>query len=171
MDEAETKKEKKPIKRPVVLAASALLLLAMAVTLVLLQTGGSSPFPKKIREQVTYSLYYPSKAPSGWKVEKSSIAAGDQSVTYQVIYDDSDKFVVSVQPIPANFDFAAFKKKFYTTDEFTTDIGTVLVGEVGSSLIASIRTSDGSWILINTSYYASQAKLTELARYFVKTDN
>jgi hypothetical protein len=126
-----------------------------------------NPIPEQILKQTTYPLYYPSKAPASWHVDPASFNASDTVVIY-TMQDGQAKFVISVQPLPSGFDFSAFKKKFGDTDEFNTDVGTVLIGDLGNELIASIRTNDSSWILINTKDYTAKAKLADFTRYFTK---
>ncbi len=161
----------KSLKILTYIAASLLVVVIGGLVLLASQHKTTGPFPASVRKQASFALYYPTELPAGWDVDQHSIGGNSQAVTYGITSNKSTKFAVSIQAIPADFDFTVFKKKFFSTDEFTTKIGSALVGEVGNSLVASIRTNDNSWILINTSYQTSRAELTELVRAFVKTDD
>lgn len=167
METAEPKTKKTHKMLFILAAIGALILIVAAIVAVLLiKSTPTGPFSRSIHKQVSFELYYPANtATKDWNIVASSISATNQAVTYEV-GGGGKRFVVSVQSIPSDFDFADFKKKFFATDEFTTNIGTALVGEVGSSMVGSIRTNDGSWVLINTSYTTTQAELSEFVRAF-----
>lgn len=171
MEHSETppKTKSKPIWY-ILLGSLGVLVVAAGLVVFLLTKGNhASPFPKEVREKVDFPLYYPSQAPPGWEVTPSSISATPDVVTYEVLKAPKARFLVSIQPYPNDFDYLGFKKKFVETDEFTSTVGTVFMGEVGNSLVVSIRTIEGAWILINTSDAATRPLATELSRYFVKT--
>ena len=127
-------------------------------------------FPEGVVRQAHFALYYPANAPANFNVERSSIKGDGQAVFYVIRDDQRRPFYVSIQPMPADFDYAAFKQKFADTDESVVNIGSVLTGDAGVSLIASIRTVDNSWIIINAPDATTSAELQGLTRDFIKTD-
>ncbi len=136
--------------------------------------GVASPrqhyFPAAIRSSTKFQLYYPAQLPSGLSVVVDSIKASKQTVFYNVQDTAGHKFYVSLQAYPANFDYEAFKQKFSNTDEFNTTVGNVLYGDAGYALVASIRTNDNSWILINAPDTSTGSELQAITRSFVKAN-
>jgi hypothetical protein len=128
----------------------------------------SNIFPTSVTDVAHFPLYYPVHPPSGLAVNRASLSATSKVVTYVVNMASKTGFYVSVQPLPQNYDFDAFEKKFQTTDEFTTSIGTALVGDIGVGILGSVRTNDGSWILINSSNTNAQPMLEDLIRSLQK---
>lgn len=155
-------------KRWVFILLSVVLLAAAGNGAWLYSQRSSSPIPAKVRKQVKFALYYPVNLPDGLQVDQKSFSSSNQVLTYNIQQAGKNKYFVSIQPLPSNFDFKAFKKKFATNDEFTTTIGIVFAGDLGSVFIASIRTNDNSWILINTSDVSAFAQLEAVARTFQK---
>ncbi|HTH71931.1 MAG TPA: hypothetical protein VL737_01035 [Candidatus Pristimantibacillus sp.] len=132
----------------------------------------SGPFPKTVRTKVSFALYYPAKLSAGLQVDKSSMSATSQVVTYQVTDKaSSSHFVVSIQPEPAGFDFQSFYEQFFNPDKFSTEIGDVEVGNVSVNLMSSIRTKEGCWIIINTTNQQAKPKLVELTRSLALVKN
>lgn len=127
-------------------------------------------FPHKLSSQASMSLYYPIKPPSGMSVDQASFSAPSKNViTYIVSDSQSNKFYVAMQLLPDTFNFAKFKSKFEKTEEFTANAGSVLIGDLGNQLVASIQTPKNSWIIVNTTAFSQQAELEALCRAFVQT--
>lgn len=125
-------------------------------------------FPSSIRRAVSFQLYYPSKAPAGWSVDRSSFSAGSGVVTFTVTNEKSQRFLVSLQQLPTEFNYPAFEKKFFDTDEYNVEAGSVFIGELGNTITASIRTPEGSWIIISDPDTNTRSQLEALTRYFTK---
>lgn len=132
--------------------------------------SSSGYFPDPIRSQVKTALYYPTHPPSGMQVDRTSFHVPTKNVvTYTVSDSQDNKFYVSIEPIPDNFDFIAFKKKFQTTDDLNLPTGNGFIGDLGAQLVASIQTQQNSWIIINTKAVTQAAELQSLARSLVET--
>ena len=153
--------------------------MALPILLVVIAVGGfiyyrvnyAGYFPHNVRRQVHIALYYPVNPPDGLRVDRTSFQVPYQGVvTYTLRDTRGNKFYVSEQALPGNFDFTAFKAKFESTDEITVPAGNALVGDLGIELIASIQTPKNSWIIINTPDITGQTELEALSRTFVQAD-
>jgi hypothetical protein len=108
-------------------------------------------FPSYIRkDQVNIAVYYPVNLPPGFQVNNDFKLLQDNILYYSVSDSAGTKFYVTIQALPVNFNFQDFKKKFTKPDEYPTAAGDALVGQVGSSVLGSIRTIGNSWIIINS---------------------
>lgn len=146
-----------------------ILLVGLAAGFVWYQKSHSAPtpIPAAIRKQLNIALYYPASLPGGWVVDSNSFRIPTSEVlTFGVKDSAGDIFNVSEQAIPDNFDFTVFQKKFSSPDTFSAPAGDVMAGQVASSLLASIRTSNNTWLIINTSNVDVQTSLETLCRSF-----
>jgi hypothetical protein len=149
----------------------------LALLIILLSAAGayyefvySGYFPRSVRKQVHIALYYPVNLPNGMYVDRSSFMVPTKNVvTYTILDKGGNKFYVSEQNLPNNFDFDAFKKKFESNNEFATKAGNAFIGDLGSQIIASIPTPQQSWIIINTGAFTAQSEIPEICRAFVQT--
>jgi len=124
---------------------------------------GSIPY--SYRKKVDNALYYPRNLPDNLKVDRSSFDTPAQDVlTYVVRDSQGNKFYVSQQKLPANFDMASFKKKFEKTDDISTSYGSGFIGDLGNQLVGSVVTNQNSWIIVNTNDVDQQTELEELLR-------
>jgi len=155
-------------RRTQLIIAGLVLVSISVVAFAVVKLNTPNPIPETIRSQVSFPLYYPTKAPANWHVDESSYSATSDVVMYTLNNDAGQKFFVSIQPPPSNFNYDGFKKQFSGNDEFNTDLGSVFIGNVATSAIASIRTNDGSWIIISAADPATKSELPTLARYFTK---
>jgi hypothetical protein len=129
----------------------------------------SAYFPSSIASQVSIALYYPINLPAGYKVNNDYKILQQNVVYYSIKDPAANRYAVTIQPLPANFDFNQFKGKFLKPDEFSTSIGSALVGTAGANLIASIRTNDNDWIIINATNTTTQSQLETIVRSLHKS--
>ncbi len=63
------------------------------------------PIPKGVRQSVSFNLYYPSKLPSGYKFDKTSLTNSNNVVFYAFNNAEANQTItVSLQALPDNFD-------------------------------------------------------------------
>ena len=101
-------------------------------------------------QSVTIPLYYPKNLPNGYTDNNDSLAIKQNVFYSSVTGPNNTKFYITQQPIPDNFNFVDFSKKFLNPDTFSSDAGQVVAGQVGSNTIGSIKTNKNTWILINS---------------------
>jgi hypothetical protein len=119
-----------------------------------------------IQAQYQIPAFYPTNLPTGYTFNKDFKVLAPNVLYYSVSDSSNEKFYVTLQALPKNFDFSAFKQKFLKPDEYTTDIGSVVAGNMGASLVGSIRTNNSIWILINSPAVNSLPQLETITRSF-----
>lgn len=126
----------------------------------------SSYFPATLDgSQVDIPVYYPVNLPAGFKV--SGFKVIKQNVLYYVVTNkNNDSFYITIQPLPASFDFVSFAKKFPQPDQYNTPIGTDLVGVAGNQLLGSIQTNKNTWIILNSTAINSIKDMETITRSF-----
>lgn len=117
---------------------------------------------------ISFPIYYPSNLAPGFAFNDDAKVLKDNVLFYSVTDPEGKKFFVTLQPIPPAFNYATFNDKFLKPHQYTTNIGSVVAGQVGANLIASIQTSDNVWIIINADGKNSQASLETITRSFEK---
>jgi hypothetical protein len=152
----------------------------LAVILILLLVGGGffgyqklykkdavkkHYFPSYItKSEIQIPVYYPVDLPTTFKVNNDYKVLQQDVLYYSVSNKAGDKFYITIQKLPTNFDFEAFKKKFVKPDEYTSAIGANLVGPAGGSLIGSIRTNQNVWIILNSTAVGSVNDMETITR-------
>jgi hypothetical protein len=120
---------------------------------------------RQLHEQgVSIAIYYPQQLPAGYTYNNDAKMVKSTIFYFSVTGPNRQLFYVSQQPVPSNFDFDGFSKKFLNPDSFSTDAGSAVVGQAGASLVGSIRTNKNTWILINTAAVNSLSQLEVIAR-------
>ncbi len=119
----------------------------------------STALGQSIAKLVSIPAYYPQNLPAGYTYNNDAHIIKTNILYFSVTGPGNQTFYVSQQPIPASFDFVGFDKKFLNPDNFSTDAGSSIAGQVGANLIGSIQTDKNTWIILNT---AGTNSLTEL---------
>ena len=157
--------------------------LALLVVLIILGAGGgllfkrwhtksntSHHFPNNIVQgQSAMQLYYPVGLPTGYIVN-NDFKSSPNLVTYSVRDKASNKFVLSIQPLPSTFNYDLFKQKLLNPDEFNTSTGSALVGSAGPSLIAIVRTNENVLVIINALNTGTKSQLEVVVRSLQKSN-
>lgn len=115
---------------------------------------------------ISFPLYYPSNLPPGYTFNKDTKVLKNDVLYYSIADPKGNNYYVTLQPVPASFNFTAFNSKFLKPDQFTTNIGSVVAGQVGANYIASIQTNSNVWIIINSSNKDSLTPLEAISRSF-----
>jgi hypothetical protein len=93
---AKTRRNKK-------MAATFLVIFIIGLLLVglLLKNMSADPFPKSVRQAVSFPLYYPSKLPRGYVLDKKSVKT-QNSIVFYTINNGNKKIFLSEQAAPAH---------------------------------------------------------------------
>ncbi|GEM_PF-3312690 len=130
------------------------------------KSGATPTFTLPAGQQVSIPLYYPQNLPSGYTYNNDAKVIRPNVLYISVTGPGNQVFYVTQQTIPANFDFVGFGKKFTSPDNFTSDAGSAMAGQVGANLIGSIQTNKNTWIIINSPATNSLTELEIIARSF-----
>ena len=144
--------KKKHKKRSIILICSivAFVIIGLGVGAYFVFGMSHNPIPAVVRSQVKFDLFYPSKLPNGWKLDKNSFTASSQLVVYK-LKNGNNTIVVNTQAKPKDLDLNYFYTKGLSgAVKFTTPLGDAAVGKSSGQLIGSL-TSTNSWILATSS--------------------
>ena len=115
---------------------------------------------------ITIPIYYPSNLPPGYNFNNDTKVIKNDVYYYSINDPQGSTYHVTVQPIPAAFNFTAFTSKFLNPNQYTTNVGSVVAGQVGARFYASIQTTSNTWILIWTEAKNSLPQLEAITRSF-----
>lgn len=120
-----------------------------------------TPFSNELQQKLKIPLYYPTKPPSGYKIELNSIAQPQDDVAVYVMTNDSDKKInISLQKQPSNIDLSPVYAKLNDTNEIGTKFGQVKYGTSDQGLtIVNIMTGQ-SWVILT--FEANQINQSQL---------
>jgi hypothetical protein len=109
-----------------------------------------SPFVGKV-SGASFTLYYPTKLPDGFKIELNSIGhpEGKESVVYSISDDSGRTINVSLQPKPDGLNLEKINNTFTDTREVTTNYGKVIIGNSDLGIIMGNVTTDETWIIVS----------------------
>ncbi len=97
-------------------------------------------FPATIK--ASYPLYYPTKVPKDFTLDKSKFLSTKDSVIYSFKSKSGQVITISQQAKPGNFDLAKFGAQNLTAPtQFLTPFGTVAVGKFQNGAAAVVLTS------------------------------
>lgn len=115
-------------------------------------TTPGNPFDASLREEMGIPLYYPTKLPTGYKMELGSISRPETDVVlYAVSNEAGQRFNVTLQKQPADIDLEPLYATLKDIHEIsTTTFGSVKVGTSSSEniVIANILTGK-TWIIVS----------------------
>jgi len=152
------------------------------------QPIAADPFSSEQRGAVSFALYYPSQLPGSLHVERSSLGQVQSNIVNMRIVGrgsddaltpastpgsgDSLNISVSQQPVPAGFDMGTFLRSFGSPKEVKTRVGTATYGIIGNadgsqSYLASVVTSDKTWILVQAPASTNTADLEAILKGLV----
>jgi len=139
------------------------------IVLILLATAGvyaypkyanANPFPAGIRSNAGLSLFYPSKLPAGYTVDKTSINLSNGVLLYSANNGDK-RLVFTLQKTPTAFDFANFYKQQLTGDQqYQTPYGQATIGKNSNHYLGSLTAGD-TWLLLSSS--GSQVSMDDMS--------
>jgi hypothetical protein len=120
------------------------------------QIKNLDPFTTHTRSLVTFPLYYPTRLPNGYHIEKTSVTNPDTGVLVFTITDaDEEHFIyISEEAKPKSFNFKGYYLAFSDRKHIATPFGTATTGVVsinggGHAEIGSL-TSNKTWLVTNT---------------------
>ncbi len=161
------------VRKPYVLAALiGVAMLSVAVGIIFLNRD-NGPFPPSITKKVEFQLYYPSRLPTGFSVDKESFSFKDGVAIFTIRTPYNRSVSVSQQAAPADAPVQqslapGAPVQIPGERSFPTNIGQGHIGLWGENYVADITTEE-TWIIINvTGLTADQAM--PLAQSFRKAD-
>lgn len=127
-------------------------------------TTPSNPFDTSLREEMGIPLYYPTKLPTGYKMELGSISRPETDVVlYAVSNETGQRFNVTLQKQPADIDLEPLYASLKDVREISTSFGMIKVGTTTEGLVMANALTGQTWIIISgNSATLNDALLTEV---------
>lgn len=133
-------------------------ILAGVIVLAVIAAGGifayprlvqANPFSSDIQTNAGYKLFYPSKLPAGYTIDKTNINLANGVVIYSANNGDK-RLVFTMQKTPPNFDFNTFyKQQLSNNQQYQTPYGQAVVGKNSDRFLGSLA-AGGTWLLVST---------------------
>jgi len=149
----------------IILAGCLIATIIVSLILIVRHSGESpaSPFTAKTLAANNFSLYYPTRLPSGYSIDDASVSAPESGVVvYTIKSKTGKKIYISEQARPAAFDFGGYYKKFHGLTEHIMTSGTIATGYIddGQTAVGSLVIGK-TWVFVNTP--ANTVPLSSLA--------
>lgn len=119
----------------------------------------TGPIPRTYAQHVSYPLFYPTRLPAGYMVDRNSFETRDKSVLiFSIKASDGRTIAVAQQAKPPD---APIHSKSSTPIKvpgertFTTGIGDAYVSLWGDKYVADISTAAGTWIILNVTHFTA----------------
>lgn len=125
--------------------------------------------PGKYRRGIDVTLYFPARLPEGYHVNKSSFKREGDVLIFSIDAPKGRNIAVSEQAAPNGVvrKPASPIQPSSAEKDFVTSIGQAHVGLWGDKFVTDIATSEGAWIILNTTGFTAD-EATAVANSFVK---
>jgi hypothetical protein len=145
---------------------------AIAIVVLILINRSSSPstlvnpVPAAILDSVSYTVYYPTNLPKGYKIDNKSFSSPQSGViVFNLVNSKGQKIYISQEARPTTFNFGGYYNGFKDRSEVIVSDGTIAVGKInnGATEIASLATNK-TWIISNTSTEVPLNQLSDMLK-------
>jgi hypothetical protein len=113
------------------------------------------PFSAKLAASMQFPLYYPTRLPNGFRIDKTSVTVPQAGVAvFTIVGPHNEKLYMSEEARPTTFDIGGFYKKFSGLRTANMSYGEIAVGRInnGATEIGSLAfATNKTWVLTNTS--------------------
>ncbi|MHB1865151.1 MAG: hypothetical protein ACYCPS_03240 [Candidatus Saccharimonadales bacterium] len=132
----------------------------------------SNPFNSSIMSSTSFSLYYPTKLPPNYQINKQSVTTPQSGVVVFTVVSPSNKNIyISEEARPITFNLGGYYTKFSNLKETVTNRGTIAVGYINNHTteIGSLAINK-AWILINTNAHIPLNQITAMLKGLTKAN-
>jgi len=110
----------------------------------------ANPFTPDIQTNADFSLFYPTKLPAGYTIDKSTIKLTNGVVIYAAANGDL-RIIFTIQKTPPSFDFNTFySQALSNSQQFATPYGQVVIGKSKDRYLGSL-VSGSTWVIVSDS--------------------
>ncbi len=170
MDEALAVVERRPLRRRkmwVWLVVIVVLATTISVSVWFFAIRSNGPIPRKYTRGLQFTLYYPTRLPDGYQVDRTSFANKDGSLIFNISSPGGRQIGVSEQALSSGM--PTHQKTTAPINipgqrDFDTPIGHAYLSFWGSNYVADI-TTEQTWIILNVSGLKAD-EATQLAQSF-----
>lgn len=112
----------------------------------------SSPFSKEVQQSAGITLYFPSKPPTGFKIEIGTITQPEKGVVmFAMTTDDGKRIVMNQQQKPENISLDPLYAVLKDVKPVQTKYGEVKIGTSEDGITVANVVIENTWIIINSS--------------------
>jgi hypothetical protein len=131
------------------------------------------PFTTHARSLANFPLYYPTRLPSNYHIDKMSVANPDNGViVFNLTNSNNERFIyISEEAKPHSFNFGSYYEGFSNRINTRTKYGTAILGVVslnnkGHEEVGSL-TSNDTWLIANTTTDIPMDQLASMLKSLV----
>jgi hypothetical protein len=124
----------------------------------------SASTPKEAATKSKATLFYPSALPSGYASNNDFEVIDDKVTIYSLKDAKGNTYSITLQPMPANFNLDTYASKLTSVEKFTAPVGSAVIGVNRSEIVASIQTTQKTWILINATDTSLRPQLEAIVK-------
>lgn len=145
-----------------------------SVITVLYIASTASVVPKKVQDNVPFSIYYPKSLPSGYRLDQDSFRLAEEGVVlFSVSYGEGNDIVFSEQQQPSSGEMDKFVNSYIPLNTpLELPLGHAKVGAYGSApnirTAVSLPVQDGPWIIATAPSDMSRDDLIKILEYLGK---
>jgi hypothetical protein len=123
-----------------------------------------NPFPADIRQNTVTPLYFPTKVPTGFKLNPDSFSQKRGVVLYNFDTPDGDKLHITIEKKPAKYDLnQLYNSTLQDTKTVAVPLGTAHIGTLGLNTMANLVVGD-TWIMAVYSQPGATDDLTNIMK-------
>ena len=124
----------------------------------------SGPIPRTYTKGLDFSLYYPTRLPTGYTVDHQSFEVRDKSIlVFSINAPNGRNIAVTEQLKPADAPVHSKNNVPIKTPgerAFNTGIGDAYISLWGDKYVADISTPTGTWIILNVTRFTVDEAMT-----------
>lgn len=123
----------------------------------------AGPIPRTYRKGLTFTLYYPTRLPTNYQVDRKSFKREGNVLIFSILAPHGKNIAVSEQALPAEAALrrtpSAIPVKIAGERELTTATGIIRVGLWHDKYVADIAT-DETWVILNVRGFTEDQALS-----------
>jgi len=122
----------------------------------------ADPFSSNQRLAAGFTLYYPTKLPKGWQLDKATLASLQQHViSFNALDANGASVTITEQKTPDGFNYNTLYRTFGDRKDTKLPLGLLVTGTIddGRTHLASLVTKDNTWVLLTTNHRVDQDNL------------
>lgn len=130
----------------------------------------AGPVPADITNRAQFTVFYPSKLPAGYTIDRDSFTFQDGTVIFTISGPKKQRLIFTQQGRPSNLDVKKLHKEQINQGTVViTPYGEAAIGILGPNLVASLLTED-AWILINDPSHGDRKVLSDIVKNLDQAD-
>lgn len=149
------------------IAIGLVILVGCATAFIMVRSHPPAPvFPASLVRASPFPLYEPGWLPAGHFVDKQSLDATSQVVTFTINDEKGQRLVITEQPRPGQTSLDSFySEQLSGSTTYVTAAGQVTIGQFEGTTLAGVVT-ERTWILIRAVSTIGPSDIEQIVRQF-----